>query len=72
MIEKTSGQTRYVVLEFGGFLGMGSDRCPVPWNMLKYDLAKDGYVVPLDKKKLENPPKYSEQIVPTTRHIPTA
>ena len=65
MIEKTSGQIRYAVLEFGGFLGMGSDRYPVPWNMLKYDPAKDGYVVPLDKKKLENAPKYSEETVPT-------
>jgi sporulation protein YlmC with PRC-barrel domain len=53
MIDKVSGQIRYAVLEFGGFLGMGTDRYPLPWNMLKYDLDKEGYVVPIDKDKLK-------------------
>ncbi|MCW5657818.1 MAG: PRC-barrel domain-containing protein [Burkholderiaceae bacterium] len=64
MIDKVSGQIRYAVLEFGGFLGMGTDRYPLPWNMLKYDTAKEGYVVPLDKDKLEKAPKYAETEVP--------
>jgi sporulation protein YlmC with PRC-barrel domain len=62
MIDKVSGQVRYAVLEFGGFLGMGTDRYPLPWNMLKYDTTKEGYVVPLDKDRLEDAPRYpSEQ-----------
>ncbi len=64
MIDKHSGQVRYAVLEFGGFLGMGTDRYPLPWSMLKYDVGQDGYVVPLDKAKLEGAPKYSESQVP--------
>ena len=64
MIDKVSGQIRYAVLEFGGFLGMGTDRYPLPWNMLKYDTAKEGYVVPLDKDKLEKAPRYAETEVP--------
>ncbi len=64
MIDKRSGQVRYAVLEFGGFLGMGTDRYPLPWNMLKYDMVKDGYVVPLDKARLENAPRYSENDMP--------
>ena len=64
MIDKLSGQIRYAVLEFGGFLGMGTDRYPLPWNMLKYDTQREGYVVPLDKKKLEQAPRYSESDVP--------
>jgi sporulation protein YlmC with PRC-barrel domain len=59
MIDKRSGQIRYAVLEFGGFLGMGTDRYPLPWNMLKYDTEKEGYVVPLDKDRLEKAPRYS-------------
>ncbi len=58
MIDKHSGQVRYAVLEFGGFLGMGTDRYPVPWQMLKYDTTQDGYVVPLDKAQLEGAPRY--------------
>ena len=64
MIDKYSGQICYAVLEFGGFLGMGTDRYPIPWNVLKYDTGKGGYTVPLNKAKLENAPKYRDQEVP--------
>lgn len=59
MIDKRSGQVRYAVLEFGGFLGMGTDRYPIPWAMLKYDTSREGYVVPLDKARLEEAPRYA-------------
>jgi sporulation protein YlmC with PRC-barrel domain len=65
MIDKYSGQVRYAVLEFGGFLGMGTDRFPIPWKMLKYATEKNGYVVPLDKTVLENAPRYQENSRPT-------
>jgi sporulation protein YlmC with PRC-barrel domain len=64
MIDKRSGQIRYAVLEFGGFLGMGTDRYPIPWNVLKYDTSMNGYTIPLDKGKLENAPKYRVQEEP--------
>ena len=32
MIEKRSGPVSYAVLSFGGFLGMGNDHYPLPWN----------------------------------------
>jgi sporulation protein YlmC with PRC-barrel domain len=64
MIDKITGQVRYAVLEFGGFLGMGTDRYPLPWEMLKYDMSVSGYVVPLDKARLENAPRYPENDLP--------
>ena len=64
MIDKVSGQVRYAVLEFGGFLGIGTDRYPLPWSTLKYDTNKDGYVVPLDKARLEKAPRYAQSDVP--------
>lgn len=64
MIDKRSGQVRYAVLEFGGFLGMGTDRYPLPWNMLKYDTSMDGYVVPLDEARLKGAPSYPEDKQP--------
>ena len=33
MIEKVSGQVAYAVLSFGGFLGIGSDYYPIPWQV---------------------------------------
>jgi hypothetical protein len=64
VIGKRSGQVRYAVLEFGGFLGMGTDRYPLPWGLLKYDTDKDGYVVPLDKAALEGAPRYASDTRP--------
>ncbi len=64
MIDKVSGQVRYAVLEFGGFLGIGTDRYPLPWSILKYDTSKDGYVVPIDKTMLEGAPRYPETDAP--------
>jgi sporulation protein YlmC with PRC-barrel domain len=60
VIDKRSGQVRYAVLEFGGFLGIGTDRYPLPWDMLKYDTVQDGYVVPLDKDRLSDAPRYAQ------------
>jgi sporulation protein YlmC with PRC-barrel domain len=65
MIDKISGQVRYAVMEFGGFLGIDTDRYPIPWKMLKYDTELGGYVVPIDKTMLEKAPKYSSDRIPT-------
>lgn len=64
MIDKFTGQVRYAVLEFGGFLGIGTDRFPLPWNLLKYDTTLDGYVVPLEKERLEAGPRFADNEVP--------
>jgi sporulation protein YlmC with PRC-barrel domain len=64
MIDKRTGQVRYAALEFGGFLGIGTDRYPLPWDMLKYDTEREGYVVPIDKSALEKAPRYGKDAVP--------
>src|SRR5262245_12691314 len=43
MIDKQSGQVAYAVLQFGGFLGIGSDYYPIPWQSLTYDTGLGGY-----------------------------
>lgn len=60
MIDKLSGQVCYAVLEFGGILGIGTDRYPVPWRMLDYDTRLQGYVVPLDKDAIRQAPRYAK------------
>jgi hypothetical protein len=46
MIDKISGQVRYAVMAFGGFLGMGTDRHPLPWSTLKYDVNQEATLFP--------------------------
>jgi hypothetical protein len=60
MVGKLSGHVEYAVIEFGGFLGMGNDYYPIPWDMLKYDTEKGGYLVSLTKEQLDKAPKHGE------------
>ena len=59
MIDKVGGQVAYAVLQFGGFLGLGSDYYPIPWASLKYDTRLGGYRLNMTEAQLKNAPKYS-------------
>ena len=59
MIDKLSGQTSYVVVSFGGFLGMGEDYYPMPWKKLRYDTRLGGYRVDLTEAQLKGAPKFN-------------
>ena len=59
MIDKRSGKVSYAVLSFGGFLGIGDDHYPLPWQSLKYDTNLGGYRTGITEKQLQAAPKYS-------------
>ena len=58
MIDKMSGKVSYAVLSFGGFLGIGGDYYPLPWQSLKYDTKLGGYRTGVTEKQLKGTPKY--------------
>lgn len=60
MVDKRSGHVEYAVMSFGGFLGIGDDYYPLPWKALKYDTNMGGYVVDLDKDRLQAAPRYGK------------
>lgn len=64
MIDKVEGQVEYAVLSFGGLFGLGTNYYPIPWEMLEYDTDLGGYVVDIDKQKLEGAPSYSAENQP--------
>lgn len=59
MIDKLSGKVSYAVLSFGGFLGIGDDHYPLPWQALEYDTNLGGYVTGVTEDRLKSAPKYS-------------
>lgn len=56
MIGKRSGQVAYAVLSAGGWLGIGAHVHPIPWELLTYDVDRDGYVVAIGRERLEKAP----------------
>jgi hypothetical protein len=59
MLAKDSGTAEYAIMSFGGFLGIGEKYHPLPWDVLSYSPEHDGYVVDLDRDRLEGAPSYA-------------
>ena len=59
MIDKRTGQVAYAVMSFGGFLGVGEDYYPVPWELLTYNEGLGGYEVNITDEQLKRAPKYA-------------
>jgi sporulation protein YlmC with PRC-barrel domain len=66
MVDKYTGKVAYAVMSFGGFLGIGDSYHPLPWKSLTYDRSIGGYVVELDRSKLEGAPSYRPDEDPWT------
>ena len=60
IIGKLDGRVAYAVLSFGGFLGIGHDHYPLPWEKLNYDTQLDGYPIDLTKEQIEGAPSYAD------------
>lgn len=67
MIDKYSGDVAYAVMSFGGFLGIGERYHPLPWRVLDYDTNMDGFVVDLDRSRLERAPNFGLDEDPWSR-----
>ena len=67
MVDKRSGQVEYAVMSFGGFFSIGENYYPLPWKALTYDPNKGGYVVDLDKDRLQGAPSYAASDNPEWR-----
>ncbi len=53
VLDKVSGQVRYVVLSFGGILGMGDKYFAFPWKSISYSKEDECFILSIDKAKLK-------------------
>lgn len=60
MLDKMSGKVAYVVLSYGGFLGLGDKLFALPWSIFSYDVTSNCFVIPLDNEKLKNSPGFDK------------
>src|ERR1700731_3979625 len=57
-----SGQPRAAIIDFGGFLGVGSRKIAIAWSTLKFDTARPNaaVVVALDRDEIKAAHEYKE------------
>jgi hypothetical protein len=60
MIDKISGQARYAVVNFCGFMCLHPRHHPLPWSALRYDKGREGYITNVTESLLEAAPEFSD------------
>ena len=53
------GQVEAAIIEWGGFLGIGSRTAAVPWNELRLNEAGDRVVIDMTREEMEALPAYN-------------
>ena len=60
VLDKLKGNVVYVVLSFGGFLGMGDKLFAMPWHIFSYSPEREKFVISIDKEKLKTSPGFDK------------
>lgn len=66
MIDITSGRVAYVVLSFGGFLGLGEKMFAIPWQAITIDTNRKVFILNVNKATLEKAPGFDKNNWPQT------
>jgi sporulation protein YlmC with PRC-barrel domain len=66
MVELSSGKIEYVVIELGGFLGMGEKYFAVPFELLKVDEKQEVFVLDQARETLNAAPGFDKDHWPET------
>ena len=56
MVEKEAGTVAYAVVKCGGFLEGDMHHYPLPWNSLKYNVARKAYDADVTSQELQSGP----------------
>lgn len=66
MVDLKSGCIEYVVLEFGGFLGIGEKLFAIPFKSLTLEPNKQTFYLDVNKELLKNAPGFDTEHWPQT------
>lgn len=60
-LDPMSGRIAYILVEHGGFLGIGDSLYPVPWRAITYSPGAESLLLDLTEERLENAPRHVEE-----------
>ena len=66
MLDITKGKIEYVVIDFGGFLGIGAKYFAVPFGALEIDTKRQAFLLRQSKEVLEKAPGFDKDHWPET------
>jgi sporulation protein YlmC with PRC-barrel domain len=66
MINLTTGEVEYAVVEFGSFLGVGGKLFAIPFKELTVDPEKEVFILDRDKEYLKESPGFDKTHWPDT------
>ena len=66
MLDITVGKIQYVVIESGGFLGIGEKFFAIPFGALRIDSKEEAFVLEQDKEVIKNAPGFDKDHWPDT------
>lgn len=66
MIDLDSGRIEYVIIELGGFLGIGEKYFAIPYSFLKVDSVNEVFVLDQDNETMKNAPGFDREHWPAT------
>ena len=66
MLDLSGGKIEYVVVEMGGFLGIGEKFFAIPYPLLKVDPANERFILNQNKETLEKAPGFDKDHWPET------
>src|SRR5664279_1785366 len=66
MIDIFTGRVAYVVISFGGIIGVGTKLFAIPWSALRVDTDRKCFVMDADKERLKNAPGFDKNEWPPT------
>ncbi|WP_419421462.1 PRC-barrel domain-containing protein (plasmid) [Legionella sp. D16C41] len=60
MLNKFTGKVDYILISFGGFLGINNKLSAMPWSIFTYNEERDCLVLNMTKEKLKNYPSFNK------------
>ena len=66
MIDITDGKIEYLIIEFGGFLGVGEKFFAVPFKLLEVDTEKEAFILNQKREVLAKAPGFDKDHWPET------
>ena len=60
VLDKLSGEVRYAVLAYGGFMGIGSEFYAIPWAVLEYCATDNVFTVTFNKEDIKKAPGFNK------------